>query len=55
MKDERPKCRFEGKCFARYQRRCEILEDADFGKRWCPFMKPDRDYTDGKFYGVEKR
>ena len=41
-------CYCQGKCFARYNGKCSILNEGYI--RDCPFQKENALYTDGKFY-----
>lgn len=44
-------CKKTEPCFARNNCRCFILISAmDYKNKPCPFMKPDREVTDGKVY-----
>lgn len=44
-------CREQGECFARLGRKCTILNSAQgYGRDTCPFRKPEREVTNGRFY-----
>ena len=45
------KCKEDGACFAKQHNRCQILNDPKvYGKGTCPFQKPEREVTNGRFY-----
>lgn len=47
-KDDMPKCKMGGECFARIGDKCEILTKTP--KDDCSFQKPRRLYTNGVYY-----
>ena len=53
-------CKQDGKCFARLgvvgHGRCIILDGTDlYVDQICPFQKPEKEYTNGKYYPYDPK